>query len=90
MLSRGGADFNTETSYLPTFSVCAALRGQQLKRLGELHHLKDLKREEITKAHGNAARRYTVLFTAKDQGRQKGQTCTRTNAMVGEVFRSFA
>lgn len=36
--------------YIPAFGVCAALWGQQLKRFGELHHLKA--KEDVTKALG--------------------------------------
>lgn len=34
--------------YTPAFGVCAALWGQQLKRFGELHHLKA--KGDVTKA----------------------------------------
>lgn len=44
--------------YIPAFGVCAALWGQQLKRFGELHHLKA--KEDVTKAlgaiHGKSGR----------------------------------
>lgn len=36
--------------YIPAFGVCAALWGQQLKRFGELHHLKA--KEDVVKALG--------------------------------------
>lgn len=42
MLFRSRVDFNIETPYVPAFSVCTTLRGQQLKGLCELHHLRDL------------------------------------------------
>lgn len=53
--------------YIPAFGVCAALWGQQLKRFGELHHLKA--KEDVTKALG------VIQGTA---GGRKRWRCSRT------------
>lgn len=64
---------------IPAFSVCATLRGEQLKRLRELHNLKDAKGKLITTAHG-----HTKYLLGKKGGKQKTKQQERTcaNALI--------
>lgn len=48
--SRPSDNGELKEKHIPAFGVCAALWGQQLKRFGELHHLKA--KEDVTTALG--------------------------------------
>lgn len=59
---------------VPALGVCAALRGQQLKRFGELHHLKE--KEDVTDALGTVHNKGVV---------GGGWTCTRMASLRTQV-----